>query len=465
MIRYFYFILIIVDSFERFHSLTTIIFEPNHFSKSDLLIHDFRQEIHSIHPYRCLLQIESKYFYLNPFCQLFTRTSLKSQCSFEDRIKLEIVFPQNTTVREIIIQSNRTDCSSISTDEFCQFEKNPYRIKLKENEIYKNFLQVKTSSSCSSSNFVLSSTNSKRNFEFFSINSNNGFLTLINSLDYETMSTWKLVIQAEDKNEIPFYTYVIIDVDDVNDCPPLLSWNFPLQTINIVNDSDPFHLEISIEESKVEQSNVIIANLIASDLDSQLKFDLKINQTDSIPFRIDGPYGDSTFVLLTSTSLDREIQSRHVLHLILKDYGKPRLTSIYELIINILDVNDHQPKFDQNVYFVDIQENNRINTTLLQVFANDSDSGENGRVTYRFDPNDRDDLFIDSITGIIRTKIRFDYEQLKNLTFYVTASDHPKQGRSLTSTVQVFVNIINQNDNVPQVKKNVFFSSSPHLIT
>ena len=86
---------------------------------------------------------------------------------------------------------------------------------------------------------------------------------MLQTLDYESIPTWKLVIQGEDKHQIPFYTYVIIDVDDVNDCPPLLSWNFPLQTIEIINDTDSFQMEISIDESKVEQKNVIIANLIA----------------------------------------------------------------------------------------------------------------------------------------------------------------------------------------------------------
>ena len=151
--------------------LPTILFDPSQFAKSDLLLHDFRQEFPRTYPYRCLLQTESKYVYLNPNCQLITRTSLKSQCQFEHRLKVEFVFPQNTTIYQLFLQSNRTDCPLIVSEHSCQFEKNPYRMKLRENEIFKNFLQLKPFLSCLASNYILSSTNPRKNFDYFSLNS------------------------------------------------------------------------------------------------------------------------------------------------------------------------------------------------------------------------------------------------------------------------------------------------------
>ena len=427
------------------HRLPEIILDSNDYTKSDLLIEDFRS---SSHPSRCLLQTESKYFYINSLCQLLTRTSLKQFCSFNQSLIIEFVYPKNTTMYEVLIQSNRTDCEH---HRHCQFEKNPYRMKLKENQIYKNFLQIKTFSSCSASHFLLSSTNTKKNFEYFSLNSSTGFLSLLQPLDYEFTPTWKLVIQAQDEHHIPFYTYVIIDVDDINDCPPVLSWNFPLQTIQIINDTDLFNMEIAIYESKVEQKNIIIANLIASDLDSPLDFDLEINTSIPIPFTIDGPYGDSTYVLLTTDKLDREERTHHFIQLILHDHGKPSLTSSYRLSIHLLDNNDNPPQFDRDVYYVDIQENNFLNTTLLQIFANDSDLDDNGRVTYHLNGHAQDYIWIDHQTGIIRTSIQFDYEEIKSFSFNITARDHPKHGSPLKSTAMIVVNIIDQNDNIPKV--------------
>lgn len=428
------------------HHLPEIILDTNDYTKSDLLIEDFRL---IYHPLRCLLRTESNYFYFNSFCQLLTRTSLKQFCSFNHSLIIELIYPKNTTIYEIFIRTNQTNCEH--RHQHCQFEKNPYRMKLKENQIYKHFLQMKTFSSCLANNFLLSSTNSKKNFDYFSLNSSTGSLSLLQPLDYELITTWKLVIQAQNEHLIPFYTYVIIDVDDINDCPPVLSWNFPLQTIQIINDTDSFNIEIAIYESKVEQKNIIIANLIASDLDSPLDFDLQINTSIPIPFTIDGPYGDSTYVLLTTGKLDREDQSDHFIELILRDHGKPSLTSTYRLIIHLLDTNDNSPQFDRDVYYVDIQENNFFNTTLLQIFANDSDSNENGRVTYHLHGHTQEYIWIDHQTGIIRTSIQFDYEELKSFAFNVTARDHPKHGLPLKSTAMVVVNIIDQNDNIPKV--------------
>ncbi|CAF1211431.1 unnamed protein product [Rotaria sordida] len=450
MISLLFFFILFISSTYSIHYLPTlpsINIDPNNYPKSDLILHDFRYQFHPTYPYRCLLQTESKYFYLNRSCQLLTRTSLKQLCLFNSTLKLEIIFPKNTTVYEIIINSNQTNCNK---NQLCQFEKNPYRIKLKENEIYKNFLHIKTFSSCLSSNYLLSSTNSKKNFDYFSLNSSTGYLSLLHPLDYESIVTWKLVIQGHDIHHIPFYTYVIIDVDDMNDCSPLISWNFPLQTIQIINDTDSFNIEISIYEINVEQKNIILANLIASDIDSPLQFDLKINSSELLPFNIDGPYGDSTYVLLTNNKLDREYKDKYIINLIINDNGQPILTSYYKLIINLLDNNDNSPKFDQDIYYVDIQENNFINTTLIQIYANDSDLNDNGYVTYELNNEINKYVWIDSQTGIIRTILQFDYEEMKNFSFNVTAMDHPKNEQQFQTTATVFVNIIDQNDNVPK---------------
>ena len=451
MISLLIFIVVFISSSNStnyFHSLPSILIDPNDYSKSDIIVHNFRHQFHPTHPYLCLLQTKSKYFYLNHLCQLLTRTSLEQLCSFNSTLKLEIVFPHNTTIYEIKINSNQNNCNRNYS---CQFEKNPYRIKLKENKIYKDFLHIKTFSSCFSSNYVLSSTNSKTNFDYFSLNSSTGYLSLLYPLDYESVTTWKLVVQGDDIHQIPFYTYVIINVDNINDCPPLLSWNFPLQTIQIINNSNVFNQEISIDESNAKQENIVIANLIVSDLDSPLKFDLIINSFELIPFNIDGPYGHSTYVLLTNDQLDREYRDKYVINLIINDYGQPMLTSYYTLIINILDSNDNSPIFDHHIYYVDLQENNSINTTLIQVFANDTDFDSNGHVTYELNDLNNQYVWIDNQTGIIRTKIQFDYEEIKNFSFQVMAMDHPKNGKQFKTTAMVSVKVIDQNDNIPKV--------------
>ena len=109
------FFIFLIPSTYHFHSLPPILIDSNNYAKSDLIIHDFRYQFDPIYPYRCLLQTESKYFYLSPSCQLLTRISLKKICLFNVTLKLEISFPQNTTIYQIksSIQSNKLSSLSI----------------------------------------------------------------------------------------------------------------------------------------------------------------------------------------------------------------------------------------------------------------------------------------------------------------------------------------------------------------
>jgi hypothetical protein len=139
-----------------------------------------------------------------------------------------------------------------------------------------------------------------------------------------------------------------------------------------------------------------------------------------------------------------------------------------------LDSNDNAPKFDRSIYNVTIDENQPINTTLLRVHADDSDQNENARVTYALADGLAGHPFvtIDERTGIIRNRIVFDYETMTNFTFNVTAVDHPKHGRTLTTWTTVSVTIVDQNDNSPQVsgqrgtsRRSLCFVVSDDLLT
>lgn len=56
--------------------------------------------------------------------------------------------------------------------------------------------------------------------------------------------------------------------------------------------------------------------------------------------------------------------------------------------------------------------------------------------------------------GLIRTKSRIDYEKVKLIKFNVTVTDTGVP--QLTSTAQIFVNVININDNTPQFNETEY---------
>ena len=54
------------------------------------------------------------------------------------------------------------------------------------------------------------------------------------------------------------------------------------------------------------------------------------------------------------------------------------------MTINVSDVNDEKPTFQQPSYMVAVSETVDIDYTVAQIIANDPDLGSNGQVTYRF---------------------------------------------------------------------------------
>jgi hypothetical protein len=51
------------------------------------------------------------------------------------------------------------------------------------------------------------------------------------------------------------------------------------------------------------------------------------------------------------------------------------------LSISVLDVNDHKPVFDQNVYYQNMEENVQLGTTVVTIRAKDDDQGINASVS------------------------------------------------------------------------------------
>ena len=73
--------------------------------------------------------------------------------------------------------------------------------------------------------------------------------------------------------------------------------------------------------------------------------------------------------------------------------------------IEVLDSNDHDPKFNQSLYYFNVSENDESNVTGISVgvvSATDEDPGDNGRITYNIISVDGQDLFV-----IDQVKIRF----------------------------------------------------------
>ena len=92
--------------------------------------------------------------------------------------------------------------------------------------------------------------------------------------------------------------------------------------------------------------------------------------------------------------------------------------------------------------------------------AYDVNGQMNSEIQYRISDSNKnvenifETFIIDSSTGWIRNRIRFDYETVKDYEFYVTASD---KNMSLFTNTLVNIRIMDSNDNPTTFQENSFY--------
>lgn len=70
--------------------------------------------------------------------------------------------------------------------------------------------------------------------------------------------------------------------------------------------------------------------------------------------------------------------------------------------IEIEDINDNQPAFEQDIYVTSISSHTQPGTEIINVVATDRDSGIFGVVTYELVPGEFSSFFtVDTSTGIV----------------------------------------------------------------
>ncbi|NXN86745.1 PCD23 protein, partial [Bombycilla garrulus] len=182
-----------------------------------------------------------------------------------------------------------------------------------------------------------------------------------------------------------------------------------------------------------------------------------INRRQSDP---DGYFAveERSGVLRIRRPLDREERALHRLVVEARDGGaQPEggLSAQAFVRIEIEDINDNQPVFEQDIYMTSISSHTQPGTEIINVLATDRDSGIFGVVTYKICSGDPHGKFsIDPQFGIIRTKKQLDHEAQSEYTLHIAAEDcgSPPLMSSLMLTVGQSRDV---NDNSPS------FTSSP----
>nr|XP_045378698.1 cadherin-23 isoform X1 [Camelus bactrianus] len=275
----------------------------------------------------------------------------------------------------------------------------------------------------------------------FRINARSGEITTTSLLDRETKSEYILIVRAVDggvgHNQKTGIATVNITLLDINDNHP--TWKDAPYYINLVEMTPP-----------------------DSDVTTVVAVDLDLGENGTLVYSIQPP--NKFYSLNSSTGkirtthvvLDRENPDPNEAELMRRiivsvtDCGTPplRATSSATVFVNLLDLNDNDPTFQNLPFVAEVIEGTPAGVSIYQVVAIDLDEGLNGLVSYRMQVGmPRMDFLINSSSGVVVTATELDRERIAEYQLRVVASDAGPPTKSSTGTLTI--RVLDVNDETP----------------
>ncbi|XP_048058668.1 protocadherin alpha-5-like [Megalobrama amblycephala] len=183
-------------------------------------------------------------------------------------------------------------------------------------------------------------------------------------------------------------------------------------------------------------------------------------------FRIVSTSGESMFsvnqndgVLYVNGKIDREeVCERSTPCLINLKIALENPLEIHYVAVEILDVNDHSPRFPENEKRLEIGESVMPGARYPLQAARDPDSGTNSVQTYKLSHNDHFRLEIkdreDGKIPILILHKPLDREVTKNIKLLLTALDGGKPPKS--GSIEILIDVLDINDNAPVFTKETY---------
>lgn len=220
-------------------------------------------------------------------------------------------------------------------------------------------------------------------------------------------------------------------------------------------------LRYSVQE-KVKEGSVV--GNIAKDLG------LDISTLADRGFRIVSGSKDSLFqvnqnngVLHVHRNIDREeLCEGNAVCLVNLKVAVENPLEIHYVSVEIVDVNDHAPRFSKKEQHLEIAENTIPGADFPLVAARDSDSGINSLRLYKLSQNEHFELEVrddgeENKIPLLKLQKPLDREQKSRHTLVLTAIDGGNPPRS--SSINITVTVLDNNDNRPVFSQNVYTAS------
>ncbi|PIK51025.1 putative cadherin-23, partial [Apostichopus japonicus] len=277
----------------------------------------------------------------------------------------------------------------------------------------------------------------------FDVDSSNGRITTaVSDFDAEIRTQYTFTVIASDGRGRSSAVLVNLECTDVNDRAP----EFQRSELQLYEDEF---------DSLTEPENVI-GNVLAIDLDASPPNNVITYSIDSgndqDKFRIDNVTGDIYF----AAPVDYEMDQAFTLIILAEDNGTPSLSDSATVTVNIVDINDNDPEFQQTFYSFDIGEDAVNGAIVGQVKATDKDSSYNGEVDYFIRSGSLDDFFITK-DGNISVSGNLDRDVVANYSLEIVASDRGTPLRE--DSCQVTITVTDVNNKPPTFEPDSYVGS------
>uniref|UniRef100_A0A8D0H9U0 Cadherin domain-containing protein n=1 Tax=Sphenodon punctatus TaxID=8508 RepID=A0A8D0H9U0_SPHPU len=326
-------------------------------------------------------------------------------------------------------------------DNLPTFTEEIYKVTLKENLPQGSLvIQVKATDKDEGSNAEIIYSFSKvpeGPKKLFSLDLGNGIITTRESLDFEKADTYTINIEAKDGGGLIGHCKIHIEILDENDNAPEIT--FTSVSSPVPEDSSP---------------GTVIALIKVQDRDSGRNEEVTCRIQQDLPFKIVSS-SNNYYKLVTVSTLDRERTPQYNITVTATDKGAPPLSTQKTIQLQISDINDNPPVFEESSYTAYVPENNPAGASIFRVRASDPDLERNARITYSLLSSNVEEaplpsyISIHSETGNLYAQRSFDYEQLREFAVQVKAQDGGSP--ALSSNVSVRVFILDRNDNAPHI--------------
>ncbi|XP_006893802.1 PREDICTED: protocadherin Fat 2 [Elephantulus edwardii] len=275
--------------------------------------------------------------------------------------------------------------------------------------------------------------------EVIEVNPTTGVIKVKESLVGLENRAFDFKIKAQDGGPPHWDSLVPVQLQVVSNEAPLPKFSEPLYTFSAPEDL-PEGSDIGLVKAVAAQDPVIYSLVQGTTPESNKDGVFSLDQ--------------NTGVLKVKKAMDYESTKWYQIDVMAHcSHEDTDLISLVSINIQVKDVNDNRPIFEADPYKAFLTENMPVGTTVIQVTANDQDTGSDGQVSYRLavdSGSNAHELFaIDSESGWITTLQELDSETRQTYHFYVVAYDH---GRTLQLSSQALIEvaITDENDNAPR---------------